>query len=162
VFTQFREMGELLVEHLGRELGLPEVPFLHGGVPLAPATRWSSASRRTRTRRRSCSSRSGPAGPGSTSPAPATSCTSTAGGTRRSRTRRPTAPTASARPAVTVHTLVTAGTIEDRIAELLDRKRALADAVVGTGETWITELDDDELRELVALSSPDPSDRRRR
>jgi SNF2 family DNA or RNA helicase len=60
--------------------------------------------------------------------------------------------------AVTVHTLVTAGTIEERIAELLDRKRALADAVVGTGETWITELDDDELRDLVALSTDDLAD----
>src|SRR5690606_21184982 len=33
VFTQFRQMGELLVRHLGEALGLDEVPFLHGGVP---------------------------------------------------------------------------------------------------------------------------------
>jgi SNF2 family DNA or RNA helicase len=59
---------------------------------------------------------------------------------------------------VTVHTLVTAGTIEDRIADLLDRKRALADAVVEAGETWLTELDDDQLRELVELSTADLAD----
>jgi hypothetical protein len=62
-------------------------------------------------------------------------------------------PSDRADPAVTVHRLVTAGTLEERIAELLERKRALADAVVGSGEAWVTELDDDELRELVALSS---------
>ena len=59
---------------------------------------------------------------------------------------------------MTVHTLVTAGTLEDRIADLLERKRTLADAVIGTGETWITELDDDELRDLVALSTADLAD----
>ena len=32
-------------------------------------------------------------------------------------------------------------------------KRALADRVVGTGETWLTELSTDELRDLVALSA---------
>jgi SNF2 family DNA or RNA helicase len=54
---------------------------------------------------------------------------------------------------VTVHAMVTAGTVEERIAELLVRKRSLADAVVEAGETWITELDDDELFDLVALSN---------
>jgi SNF2 family DNA or RNA helicase len=53
---------------------------------------------------------------------------------------------------VEVHKLVTAGTLEERIAELLERKRALADAVIGVGETWVTELDDAALTELVALS----------
>jgi SNF2 family DNA or RNA helicase len=53
--------------------------------------------------------------------------------------------------AVLVHKLVTAGTLEERIAALIDDKRALADAVLGEGEAWLTELDDDALRELVAL-----------
>jgi SNF2 family DNA or RNA helicase len=53
---------------------------------------------------------------------------------------------------VEVHKLVTAGTVEERVAEILEGKRALADAVVGAGEAWITELGDDELRELVTLS----------
>jgi superfamily II DNA or RNA helicase len=52
---------------------------------------------------------------------------------------------------VQVHRLVTRGTLEDRVAELLARKRALADAVLGRGEAALTELSDDELRELVAL-----------
>jgi SNF2 family DNA or RNA helicase len=50
-----------------------------------------------------------------------------------------------------VHRLVTRGTIEEKIAELLDRKRALADAVLARGETALTELSNDDLREFVSL-----------
>ena len=52
---------------------------------------------------------------------------------------------------VQVHRLITEGTLEDRIASLLDTKRELADAVVGSGEGWIAELSDDELAGLVSL-----------
>ncbi|MBI2683849.1 MAG: DEAD/DEAH box helicase [Actinobacteria bacterium] len=52
---------------------------------------------------------------------------------------------------VQVHRLVSEGTIEDRIATLLRTKRELADAVVGTGEAWLTELSDQDLSELVTL-----------
>ena len=52
---------------------------------------------------------------------------------------------------VQVHRLVTEGTLEDRIAALLASKRGLAEAVVGAGEAWITELSDAELAELVSL-----------
>jgi SNF2 family DNA or RNA helicase len=56
---------------------------------------------------------------------------------------------------VTVHKLVTAGTVEERIAALLEDKRALADAVVGSGEAWISDLSDAQLRDLVSLSEAD-------
>jgi superfamily II DNA or RNA helicase len=52
---------------------------------------------------------------------------------------------------VQVHRMITRGTIEERIAEVLGRKRALADAVLGRGEAALTELGNDELRELVTL-----------
>jgi superfamily II DNA or RNA helicase len=52
---------------------------------------------------------------------------------------------------VQVHRLVTEGTLEDRIAALLASKRGLAEAVVGAGEAWLTELSDAELAELVSL-----------
>ncbi|WP_217242149.1 DEAD/DEAH box helicase [Streptomyces sp. AC555_RSS877] len=52
---------------------------------------------------------------------------------------------------VQVHRLITEGTIEDRIADMLDRKRQLADAVLGAGEAALTELTDKELAELVEL-----------
>ena len=41
---------------------------------------------------------------------------------------------------------------------MLDDKRALADAVAGAGEAWITELDGDRLRDLVSLSARDVAD----
>ncbi|MFC8272032.1 DEAD/DEAH box helicase [Streptomyces sp. NPDC057271] len=52
---------------------------------------------------------------------------------------------------VQVHRLIAEGTIEDRIAGMLQRKRALADAVLGSGEAALTELTDAELAELVRL-----------
>ncbi|MGW1955856.1 SNF2-related protein [Streptomyces sp. NPDC001920] len=52
---------------------------------------------------------------------------------------------------VQVHRLITEGTVEDRIAEMLASKRALADAILGTGEAALTELTDRELSDLVSL-----------
>ena len=53
-----------------------------------------------------------------------------------------------------VHRFVTQGTIEEKIAELLARKRSLADSVLGRGEAALTELCNDELRDLVELRPP--------
>jgi SNF2 family DNA or RNA helicase len=55
------------------------------------------------------------------------------------------------RHTVHVHKLVSAGTVEERIDEMITAKRELAARVVGSGEEWITELSTDELRDLVAL-----------
>ncbi|MFG2194015.1 DEAD/DEAH box helicase [Streptomyces sp. NPDC048639] len=52
---------------------------------------------------------------------------------------------------VQVHRIVTEGTVEDRIADMLERKRELAEAVLGSGEAALTELTDAELADLVAL-----------
>ncbi len=52
---------------------------------------------------------------------------------------------------VQVHRLIAEGTVEDRIAEMLEAKRALADAVLGSGESALTELSDRELSDLVSL-----------
>ncbi|MFF3645022.1 DEAD/DEAH box helicase [Streptomyces sp. NPDC002564] len=52
---------------------------------------------------------------------------------------------------VQVHRLIAEGTIEDRIAEMLLRKRELADSVLGAGEAALTELTDAELSDLVEL-----------
>ncbi|MFF6994350.1 SNF2-related protein [Streptomyces sp. NPDC008313] len=52
---------------------------------------------------------------------------------------------------VQVHRLITEGTVEDRIAEMLEAKRALADAILGSGESALTELTDRELSDLVSL-----------
>ncbi|MDG4865115.1 DEAD/DEAH box helicase, partial [Streptomyces sp. T-3] len=52
---------------------------------------------------------------------------------------------------VQVHRLIAEGTIEDRIAAMLERKRELADSVLGSGEAALTELTDAELADLVEL-----------
>ncbi|MEU5044936.1 DEAD/DEAH box helicase [Streptomyces griseorubiginosus] len=55
---------------------------------------------------------------------------------------------------VQVHRLITEGTVEDRIADMLESKRALADAILGSGESAFTELTDRELTDLVSLRRP--------
>jgi SNF2 family DNA or RNA helicase len=59
---------------------------------------------------------------------------------------------------VQVHRIITRGTIEERIAELLARKRSLADAVLARGEAALTELSNDDLRDLVTLRRPPDAD----
>jgi SNF2 family DNA or RNA helicase len=44
--------------------------------------------------------------------------------------------------------------VEDRVARLIADKRRLADAVVGAGEQWLTELSDTDLANLVTLGQP--------
>lgn len=51
---------------------------------------------------------------------------------------------------VTVYKMVTAGTLEERIQEVLEGKVYLASAVIGAGQKWITELSADDLRELIS------------
>ncbi|MDR7279712.1 DEAD/DEAH box helicase [Catenuloplanes atrovinosus] len=55
---------------------------------------------------------------------------------------------------VQVRKFICTGTLEERIDEMIERKKALAESVVGTGEDWITDLSTDALRDLFAL---DPS-----
>jgi SNF2 family DNA or RNA helicase len=41
--------------------------------------------------------------------------------------------------------------LEERVNDILESKQALADSIVGSGENWLTELDTDQLRELLML-----------
>ncbi|WP_328315250.1 DEAD/DEAH box helicase [Streptomyces sp. NBC_00442] len=52
---------------------------------------------------------------------------------------------------VQVHRLIAEGTVEERIAEMLEQKRRLADAVLGSSESALTELTDRELADLISL-----------
>jgi SNF2 family DNA or RNA helicase len=159
VFTQYRRMGDLLARHLADGLGLGDVPFLHGGVPAKGRDAMVAAFQQREDA------------------APVLLISLKAGGTGLNLTRashvihfdrwwNPAVEDQATDRAyrigqtrmVTAHKLVTAGTVEERIAALLADKRALADAVVGAGEAWITELADDELRDLVALSTDDIAD----
>jgi hypothetical protein len=155
VFTQYVEMGRLLVNQIGSDLGV-EIPFLHGGVAGRARDRMVDAFQ----------------GEGADLTPPVLVVSLRAGGTGLNLTAathvlhydrwwNPAVEDQATDRAhrigqhrtVEVHKLVTAGTVEERVADLLERKRALADTVVGAGEQWITELGEDELRELVVLSA---------
>jgi SNF2-related domain/SNF2 Helicase protein/Helicase conserved C-terminal domain len=152
VFTQYREMGDRLVNEFKRVFGL-DVPFLHGGVP--------QAARDEMVRRFQEDARSPPifvlsvkaGGTGLNLTAanhvfhydrwwnPAVEDQATDRAYRIGQQR-----------SVQVHKLMCAGTVEDKIDQLLESKRQLAATIVGAGEQWITELDDTELRDLFALA----------
>ncbi|MEV6490394.1 DEAD/DEAH box helicase, partial [Actinoplanes sp. NPDC051633] len=52
---------------------------------------------------------------------------------------------------VQVRKFICTGTLEEKIDAMIERKKALAASVVGTGEEWVTDLSTDQLRELFAL-----------
>ncbi|GCD11529.1 DEAD/DEAH box helicase [Clostridium tagluense] len=52
---------------------------------------------------------------------------------------------------VHVHKFICMGTLEEKIDEMLERKQALAESIVSTNENWISEMNNDELRELFIL-----------
>jgi SNF2 family DNA or RNA helicase len=52
---------------------------------------------------------------------------------------------------VFVHKFVAIGTVEERIDAMIEEKKGLAAAIVGADESWLTELDNDAFKELIAL-----------
>ena len=153
VFTQFHEMGALLTAHLATTLGC-DVLFLHGGT-----------AQQTRTEMVKRFQDPAPRGPR------IFVLSVKAGGTGLNLTAAnhvfhfdrwwnpavedqatDRAYRIGQRKVVTVHKLVCAGTVEDKIDQMLRDKKALADRVVGAGEQWITEMNSAELRELFTLA----------
>jgi SNF2-related domain/SNF2 Helicase protein/Helicase conserved C-terminal domain len=53
---------------------------------------------------------------------------------------------------VQVRKFVCVGTLEERIDAMIEEKKALAERIVGTGESWLTELSTADLRQVVSLS----------
>jgi intein/homing endonuclease len=53
---------------------------------------------------------------------------------------------------VQVRKFVCIGTLEERIDAMIEEKKALAERIVGTGESWLTELSTADLRQIVSLS----------
>lgn len=150
LFTQFTEMGDIVKAHLQDRFGR-EVLFLHGGVPKAARDRMVERFQ----------SADGPpifllslkaGGTGLTLTAanhvfhvdrwwnPAVENQATDRAFRIGQTRN-----------VQVHKFICAGTLEEKIDEMIESKKAVAEAVVGTGEDWLTELGTDALRDLLAL-----------
>ena len=151
VFTQFYEMGEMLRKYLGETLG-GGVQFLHGGTPQKQRERMVARFQEE-------------------DDAPGIFILSLkAGGTGLNLTRanhvfhfdrwwNPAVENQATdrafrigqRRDVQVHKFVCLGTLEERIDDLIESKRALAENVLGTGEAWLTELSTDQLRDLLAL-----------
>ncbi|MBD2594157.1 DEAD/DEAH box helicase [Nostoc spongiaeforme FACHB-130] len=52
---------------------------------------------------------------------------------------------------VQVHKFVCTGTLEEKIHDMIESKKQLAEQVVSAGEEWLTELDTDQLRNLLIL-----------
>ncbi len=52
---------------------------------------------------------------------------------------------------VQVHKFVCTGTLEEKIHDMIESKKQLAEQVVGAGEDWLTELDTNQLRNLLLL-----------
>jgi len=153
IFTQYREMGQRLVAHLEATLGR-EVAFLHGGT---------SKAARDELVRRFQEDELGPRLFVLSLKAGGTGLTLTAASHvfHYDRWWNPAVEDQATdrayrigqRRAVQVHKLMCAGSVEEKIDVLLEKKRDLAAKVVGAGEAWITELGADELRDLFTLSS---------
>ncbi|GAX37172.1 DEAD/DEAH box helicase [Nodularia sp. NIES-3585] len=52
---------------------------------------------------------------------------------------------------VQVHKFVCTGTLEEKIHDMIESKKQLAEQVVNTGEEWLTEMNTDQLRDLLIL-----------
>jgi len=52
---------------------------------------------------------------------------------------------------VQVHKFVCLGTLEECIDEMIEQKKELAESIVGAGESWLTEMSTDQLKEIFAL-----------
>jgi len=53
---------------------------------------------------------------------------------------------------VQVHKFVCLGTLEEHIDRMIEQKKELAESIVGTGESWLTEMSTDQLKQVFALS----------
>jgi SNF2 family DNA or RNA helicase len=151
VFTQYAEMGRMLQDYLQQTLQR-DVLFLHGGTPLAERDRMVSEFQTDAI------------GP------PVFILSLKAGGTGLNLTRanhvfhfdrwwNPAVENQATDRAfrigqsrnVQVHKYVCAGTFEETLDELIERKMQLAQAIVGTSESWITEMSTAELQSMFRL-----------
>ncbi|MDN6199146.1 MAG: DEAD/DEAH box helicase [Corynebacterium flavescens] len=154
IFTQYRAFGSILQPYLSQQLGR-EIPFLHGGV--------------TKNKRdQMVEDFQSPDGP------PAMILSLKAGGTGLNLTAanivvhmdrwwNPAVENQATDRAfrigqqrnVQVYKMITAGTLEESIQDILDGKTQLAGAVVGEGEGWLTELDPEQLAQLMSYKESD-------
>jgi hypothetical protein len=159
VFTQFRQMGFILAAILRKAIDR-EVLFLHGGTPTGERQRLiqhfqgEGAGAAPRSRADApifiLSLKAGGVGLNLTAANhvfhfdrwwnPAVEAQATDRAYRIGQTRT-----------VQVHKFITAGTLEERIDQMIEAKMELAAEVIGSGEDWLTELSTNQLRDLLTL-----------
>ena len=149
IFTQYAGMGAMLRHHLQEKLGV-EVLFLHGGT--------------SRKQRDDMVQRFQAGG------SPIFVLSLKAGGSGLNLTRashvfhfdrwwNPAVENQATDRAfrigqkknVFVHKFVCLGTLEEQIDGMIEQKKALAESVIGTGESWLTELSNEALRDMLSL-----------
>jgi SNF2 family DNA or RNA helicase len=150
IFTQFAEMGKMLRLRLQQTAGR-EVLFLHGGTPKRQRDAMVERFQQGEPALFVLSIKAGGLGLNLTAANhvfhfdrwwnPAVENQATDRAFRIGQRRN-----------VQVHKFVCVGTIEERIDQMIEQKKELAEVVVGAGEGWITELSTTRLRELFALS----------
>lgn len=152
IFTQFAEMGTLLRSYLQESLGR-EVLFLHGGTP--KKVRDAMVQRFQEDRHAPpifiLSLKAGGVGLNLTGANhvfhfdrwwnPAVENQATDRAFRIGQQKN-----------VQVHKFISVGTLEERIDQMIEDKKALAENIVGSGENWLTEMSTSQLKELFALS----------
>ncbi len=150
IFTQYREMGELLQTFIQQAFGNPPL-FLHGGTSRPERDRMVEQFQNNRSDHTFILSlKAGGTGLNLTQANhvihydlwwnPAVENQATDRAFRIGQTKN-----------VLVYRLMNQGTLEEKIDAMIRSKKELADLSVKTGETWLGDLSDDELKELVSL-----------
>ena len=150
VFTQYEEMGTLLQTMFQEQMQL-EVPFLHGGVSRKNRDEMVEDFQTNRaTRILILSLKAGGTGLNLVAASnvihydlwwnPAVEAQATDRAFRIGQTKN-----------VLVHRFITQGSFEEKINKLIQNKRELANLTVTDGETWLGDLSNQDLRELVKL-----------
>ena len=150
IFTQYREMGELLSQFIQQAFGQQPL-FLHGGTSRPERDRMVEQFQKNRSDHTFILSlKAGGTGLNLTQANhvihydlwwnPAVESQATDRAFRIGQTKN-----------VLVYRLMNQGTLEEKIDAMIRNKRELADLSVKTGETWLGDLNDAELKELVGL-----------
>jgi len=157
IFTQFAQMGEMLKAHFRKVFG-QEVLFLHGGVNQKQRDRMVMRfSEKNGPRIFILSLKAGGVGLNLTRANhvfhfdrwwnPAVENQATDRAFRIGQTKN-----------VQVHKFICDGTLEERIDEMIEVKKELAENIIGTGEGWLTEMTTQQLKELFTLRREAVSD----
>jgi uncharacterized Zn finger protein/superfamily II DNA or RNA helicase len=150
IFTQYTQMGEIIAKLLAEKWKTP-LPFLHGGLSRKARDQIiDQFENLSNVRTLIVSLKAGGTGLNLTAAShvihydlwwnPAVEAQATDRAYRIGQQRN-----------VWVHRLLTMGTFEERIDEMIKSKKELANLTVGSGENWITEMSTAQIIELVSL-----------